>query len=208
MGPHPGPSAMPENYSIKHSGACLVVGYAPDVHSDVAAARALRPMAPLLGVKYAACLFPEIEHVWTQHLEQAADIRERAGRRIYVHGRPKAVQRKAAFHVFGKTDADLDFTWPSLAWVGASSGVAAAMWAKYGMGFDEVILCGVTLDPGGYAPGVRAFKKLRGNAGQSYVDTHSLYHWRDTVREFVRSGKAAGVRSMSGWTRETLGAPC
>lgn len=199
---------MPERYSSKHSGACLVVGYAPDVHWDVAAARALRPEAPLLGVKYAACLYEEIEHVWTQHLEQAADIKARAGRAIFVHARERVQQKKwGSMYVHGKTDVGIDYIWSDLAWVSASSGIGAAMWARHGMGFDEVILCGVPLESGGYAPGVAAFKKIKGDAGKSFVDAGALKHWHSVVREYIRCGKTAGIRSMSGWTREALGAP-
>lgn len=199
---------MPERYSIKHSGACLLVGYAPDVHSDVAAARALRPEAPMLGVKYAASLYPEIEHVWTQHLEQADEIKRRAGRRIFVHARPRGMQRKwGSIYVFGKNDIGIDYEWPELAWVGASSGISAAMWARHGMGFDEVILCGVPLEPGGYAQGVAAFKPIKGDGGKSFVDTGALKYWRECVEVYRKQGKTEGIRSMSGWTREALGAP-
>lgn len=185
-----------------------MVGYAPSVFSDVEAARRLRPDAVLLGVKYSCVLFPEIAHVWTQHLEQAADIKARAGRLIYVHSRPKQIQRKTSTYIFGKTESFVDYIWPELSWVGASSGIAAAQWARHGMGFDEVILCGVTLEHGGYASGVAQFKALRGEKGASFVDNVALMNWREQVAGFLKRGQMAGIVSMSGWTRDALGAPC
>lgn len=75
------------------------------------------------------------------------------------------------------------------------------------MGFDEVILCGVPLDPGGYAPEIAAFKKPAGDRGQSFTDLPVLERWRGVIAEFAATGKTAGIRSMSGWTRDALGAP-
>jgi hypothetical protein len=187
---------MPEHYSVKHSGACLVVGYAPDVHSDVARARAMRPEAPLLGVKYAASIFPDIQHVWTQHLEQSALIKARAMTPVYVHARQPSAQKRR-----GRAPAGFDL--PELDWVAGSSGFAAGLWARHGMGFDEVILCGIPLDGKAYAAPVAAFKREFDEPGW----TAALKHWRESIDAFMRKGLTAGIRSMSGWTRDVLGAP-
>jgi hypothetical protein len=180
------------------------VGCATSVKADVAAARVLRPGAVLLGAKYAVVLYQEIEHVWTQHIEQAADIRARAGRRVFIHSRSRIHQRR---RLPGLPEKGVDYVWPTLEWVNGGSGFAAALWARHGMGFDEVILCGVPLDPGGYAPEIAAFKAMRGDGGKSFVDTRALARWRDVVAAFVANGRAAGITSMSGWTRGVLGMP-
>jgi hypothetical protein len=190
-------------YAERHEGAALVVGYAPSVHEDVAAARRLRPTAPLLGVKYAAVLFQEIEHVWTQHIEQADDIRARAGRRIFIHSRGRLYQGRRFQNV---DESDVDYLWPGLRWTAGGSGIVGALWARHGMGFSEVILCGCPLEPGGYAPEIQQFKTPQGESG-SFVDARPLERWRESVRRFVRDGRAAGITSMSGWTREALGTP-
>ena len=52
----------------------------------------MRPGAMILGVKYAASLVPEIEHIWTQHGEMTLKIKAAAGRKIYVHARPRMIQ--------------------------------------------------------------------------------------------------------------------
>jgi hypothetical protein len=161
----------------------------------------------MLGVKYSCVLFSEIGHVWTQHLEQANDIRAKAGRRVFIHGRPNRMQTRRIRWLAPGKNSDLDYLWPDLGWVYGSSGFCAALWARHGMGYDEVILCGVPLDPGGYAPAVTAFKKPQGERGTSFADHETINRWRGVIAEFTAQGKTAGIRSMSGWTRDALGAP-
>ena len=194
---------MPQRYSVKHSGVCLVVGYAPDVRSDVERARALRPDAVMLGVKYAACLYPEIEHVWTQHLEQAVNIKERAPRPVSVHARPKGMQKKWSIYVFGKTDDGVDYIWPELDWVCGSSGFAAALWARHGMGFDEVIMCGLPMQDRDYIADVASFKPMLPEENFR----PAIKHWHNSIAVIKARGQTAGITSMSGFTREALGAP-
>lgn len=198
----------PQRYAVKHGGAALVVGYAPSVFQDVEAARRLRPDAVMLGVKYSCVLYPEIGHIWTQHLEQAPDIRRKAGRDVIIHGRPKSLQTRRIRWVSAGKDSDLDFAWPELHWIYGSSGFGAALWARHGMGFDEVILCGVPMERGGYAPEIAAFKKPQADRGRSFAEAAVLERWKGVIQGFVADGRAAGIRSMSGWTREALGAPC
>jgi hypothetical protein len=199
---------LAELYPHRHSGAALVIGYAPSVRADVEAARRLRPDAMLLGVKYSCVLYPEIEHVWTQHIEQARHIREKAGRRVFIHSRKRVNQTRRVHWFTAGQEEDIDYLWPDLHWVSWSSGFAAALWARHGMGFDETILCGIPLEPGGYTPEILTLKKMRGDGGASFVDTPALMRWRDGVRQFIREGKTGGIFSMSGWTRDALGAPC
>jgi hypothetical protein len=185
-----------------------VVGYAPSVYQDVEAARRLRPNAMMLGVKYSCVLFPEIEHVWTQHLEQAKDIRAKAGRGIAIHGRPKMHQSRRIRWITAGKDSDLDFAWPDLHWIYGSSGFGAALWARHGMGFDDVILCGVPMERGGYVADIAAFKKPQADRGRSFAQPDVLQRWKGVIQGFAADGRAAGITSMSGWTREVLGAPC
>lgn len=195
-------------YKERHGGAALVIGYAPSVRAEVEQARRLRPDAVLLGVKYSCVLYQEIEHVWTQHIEQAPSIRAKAQRRVFLHGRPSRFQtRRIAWFTAGRT-SDLDYAWPSLSWVYGGSGFTAALWARHGMGFPEVILCGVPMEPGGYCAEIAAFKPARGEKGKSFVDNQALERWRGVILGFRVEGKTDGITSMGGWTRETLGAPC
>lgn len=153
-------------------------------------------------------LYPEIEHVWTQHLEQAKSIREKAGRRVFVHSRKRINQTRRIRCFTAGNEHDIDYVWPELRWVHGSSGFAAGLWAHHGLGHSEVILCGIGLEPGGYAPEIAAFKQRQGDNGQSFVDTHALLRWREGIMGYVRDGRASMIRSMSGWTRQVCGAPC
>lgn len=196
----------PRRYSVKHGGAALVVGYAPPVYEDVVAALRLRPNAVLLGVKYSCALFKEIEHVWTQHLEQAKDIRKKALGPVYIHGRPREFQRNVIRATPGENWM-LDFVWPDLRWIYGSSGFGAALWARWGLGFDEVILCGVPMEFGGYALQMNGIKKPQAAFGRSFAERDVLDRWKGVIQGFIADGRAAGITSMSGWTREVLGAP-
>jgi hypothetical protein len=162
----------------------------------------------MLGVKYAASLYREIEHVWTQHLEQATDIKARAGRPIFIHSRPSRMHRKLRFVDGNRGEVDIDYVWPELAWVSGSSGFSAALWARHGMGFDEVILCGIPLDSGGYTAEIGDWKLLQGDKKTSFVNATVLDSYRSTVAVCRNAGKTEGIVSMSGWTRQELGAPC
>jgi hypothetical protein len=193
-------------YPHRHHGAALVIGYAPSVHADVKEARRLRPEATLLGVKFACVLYAEIEHVWTQHVEEAHAIRKAAGRRIYIHARN--LQRKFTRNITQNDVAEIDYLWPDLHWAAWSSGFAALLWARHGMGFDEVIGCGITLDPGGYCEEIAAFKPTLGDYGASYADRQSIDHWRQGIIHYRNRGKTAGVYAMSGWLGREMGAPC
>jgi hypothetical protein len=160
-------------------------------------------------------LYPEIEHVWTQHLEQANHIREKAGRRVFVHSRQRVHQRRrappgtmASMVFTAGNERDIDFVWPELRWVHGSSGFAAGLWAHHGMGFSEVILCGIPLEPGGYTPEIADWKKQQGDNGASFVDTYALMRWREGIMKYVEDGRASMIRSMSGWTASVLGVPC
>lgn len=127
---------------------------------------------------------------------------------MFVHSRRRVNQTRRSLSWIAGREQDVDFVWPSLHWVHGSSGFAAALWAHHGMGYSEIILCGVPLEPGGYTPDMLPIKRPQGDYGQSFVDTHALMRWREGIMGYVRDGRAAMIRSMSGWTREVLGAPC
>lgn len=177
---------------------------------DLAEARRLRPEAAILGVKYAASLVPDIEHVWTQHGEMTLKIKTATGRKIYVHARPKKYQTpngtvwylphaKEAFEA-------IDYLWPSLPYAVGSSGVAGALWARHGMGFDEVIMAGIGLsaDDLTYVAGYpNGYSQHAGYAKPNQVD-----HWLGILRRHQEEGLTDGIVSMSGATQKILGGPC
>jgi hypothetical protein len=197
---------MPGLPELADRRTALIVGYAADARGDVERALLARPDAVMLGAKYACVMFPQIKHVWTQHPEQASEIKDRAGQHVYVHTRRRLRGHKAK-RTLARHKAHIDYVWPKLHWVCGSSGFATALWARHGLGFQETILCGVPLEAGGYAPEIAGFKTPTGDGGNSFIDTRVLLAWRDLIATYVRDGIASGIVSMSGWTRSTLGAP-
>lgn len=191
-----------------HRATALVIGYGPSVQSDLQMARRMRPDATLLGVKYAVAISPEIVHVWSQHAEQCADIRARAGRPIFVHVRKPEPRRRRLLRALEPYESDIDYLWPALHWVCGSSGFSAALWARHGLGFSEAILCGVPLMAAGYTPEVAAFKPVAAEGGTSFIDLRVIVAWRELIGTYIKDGLADGITSMSGWTRDNLGAPC
>lgn len=159
-------------------------------------------------MKYAASLVPEIEHIWTQHGEMTLKIRAAANRPIIVHARPKTMQtaKGTVWHIPYKKEAyeAIDYIWPSLSYAVGSSGVAGALWARHGMGFDEVIMAGIGLSSRNatYAAGYP--NKL--SHGTGYARADQIDNWVRILKQHQQEGRTNGIFSMSGRTRDILGA--
>jgi hypothetical protein len=200
---------LPVEYAVKHRGCAIICGASTSLFEDLEAARKLRPEATILGVKYTASLVPEIEHIWTQHGEMTLRIRAAVNRPIIVHARPKALQtaKGTVWHIPYKREAydSIDYIWPSLSFATGSSGVAGAMWARHGMGFDEVIMAGIgltTADKSYTAGYPNKYSK-----GDSYASTDQIDNWVRILKKHQEDGKTEGIFSMSGKTRNILGEP-
>lgn len=203
---------MPAVYEVKHGGCAILCGAAPNLFEDLAAARKLRPDATILGVKYAATVVPEITHVWTQHGEASEKIKSLAGRKIRLHARPRKFKTQGAglwFLPMAETSWQaIDYVWDELYWVTGSSGLCGAIWARQGMGFDEVILAGIPLDPKitKYSDGYP--NRYQFPDTQSFASREQIEGWLGCLHNHVRDGHMKSVYSMSGNTKRILGAPC
>jgi hypothetical protein len=208
---------MPQRYFERHQGSAIIVGAAPSVFEDVAAARALRPDAVLLGSNHAASVFPEIKHVWTQHQEIAGDVKAKAPG-VKVHAKMNLTRTKGGGIYFfgGKPDEVklIDYEWPELAWVTGSSGFAAALWARHGLGYSEAILCGIPISPDStvYSEEYRKFSREKWArddtpGSDKWARVANFQTWHERIEMHIAAGKATGIVSMSGWTRDKLGAP-
>lgn len=200
-------------YDVKHSGTAILCGSATCLMEDLEGALSLRPNAVVLGVNYVPGVVPQVEHAWTQHNEFAISFKERVGRKIFLHSRSKNFGAGAA----GATTKGIDYVWPDLDWVRGSSGGAGGLWAKHGLGFDEVIYAGVPLSedtPGileaylDQEPSMRAvYKRRRPEAAVPSYTAHNIRGWQGVLLSFKEQGKMQGIYSMSGFTRGILGAP-
>jgi len=185
-----------------------VCGAAPSLFVDLEEARRLRPDAATLGVKFAASVVPEIEHVWTQHGEMTLKIKAAVSRRIWVHARPRNFQVGTKNGIPSSKEAydAVDYLWPSLPFAVGSSGVAGALWARHGMGFQEVIMAGIGLssDDQKYAEGYpNGYSQHEG-----YAKPNQIEHWFNLLKRHQEEGLTEGIYSMSGATQKILGKPC
>ncbi len=202
---------MPVEYTDRHRGCAIVCGAAPSLLEDLKQAKALRPDATVLGVKFAATIVLEIEHVWTQHGELALKIKEAVNRPIKIHARPRKFKKATIGGWFLPTPNQawqaIDYVWPELNWAFGSSGTAGAMWAKHGLGFDEVIMAGIQLsvDNLGYADG---YGQQTNRSDGKFAMPEHVEHWLQLLKNHRDNGKTKDIYSMSGKTREVLGAPC
>lgn len=182
---------MSKRYETKHGGAAIICGSAPCVFSDLDRARKLRPDAYVVGVNNVGAMIPEIEHVWTQHNNLAQQYKSNA--KVKVHGRA---------NVMGDW---VDYLWPKLNWVCGSSGIAGALWAKHGLGFDEVIMAGIPLSRDSLLYSEKYPSKYTKESGFATED--QVEHWLGHLMTFKTQGKMDGIYSMSGTTARILGAP-
>jgi hypothetical protein len=169
---------------------CLVIGSARNWEEDVAAAEAMAEFKHFVVVKGVGCIWPREVDAWvTLHNEmiesQVAD-RKKAGfsdaKAIYSWDKPPKIRC-----ITHRTE----FRWPNQK-VSASSGIFGAKVAAVDLGFNRVVLCGCPLE-----------------AGWGRIDyTHAWTHARSFIKGFLQAvPDMINVRSMSGFTREHLGAP-
>lgn len=182
-------------YPYRKSGTVLVLGFSSHLQDDFARAKALRPDAEIIACNKAAG-FTKAFAIFSQHVGPdklgvwAKWQREKFGDDFEVHG-PGWIQRLDAYR---QRYPYIDYVWPQAKGTGTSPWAAAKM-AKM-MGFSEIILCGVSLERGGYADGTLA-RDFRSDA--------VLKIYRGYIKKDV--DWHAGVKAMSGWPREFFGEP-
>ena len=100
----------------------------------------------------------------------------------------------------------MDYVWKDLYWLTGSSGPSAALWAKHGMGFDEVIMAGIQLTPAAqnYVEGYLDPKK---KGRDFFADENSILHWQACMIGHRDQGKYEGIYGMSGFPAGLLGMP-
>lgn len=195
----------------------LVVGSAPCLFEDVAAAKRLYPEAHTLTVNEACGALPRIEHMLAGHTAKAEVFVAYRKEKFPDEPMPRV---HASWHRLQEAPkAD----YPSVTdWHGgdvitgaASAGKAIRIGLK--LGYDQVILCGCPMNGGGYFnPGEtekmdRASWRVSGKAqriGYDKTQNHrTIIRYRAKFAELAKTEWAGRVFSMSGWTREILGAP-
>jgi hypothetical protein len=135
-------------------------------------------------------------------------IKAAAGRPIWVHARPRKFQVGTVNGIPSMKEAydAIDYLWPGLPYAVGSSGVAGALWARHGMGFQEVIMAGIGLD-------CDSLKYVQGypngySQHEGYAKTSQVEHWLKILQRHQEEGLTENIYSMSGATQKILGAPC
>ena len=189
-----GASASPvsfPHYRTRHEGTALVVGSAWCALEDYWDARNLRPASFVIAINRTA-----------EHL--SADMLVAIDRARAEHWRSSHVRRFGEGHFtmhggrFGAAGRDaypwFDHWWPELQVGGTSAWMAAKIAAA--IGFGEIILCGVPIEPGPYINGEDNWS----DRNEAMIESYRAPIRKDTAMYPL-------VRSMSGWTKELLGRP-
>jgi len=191
----------------------IVAGSATNLFDDLAAAEALFPLATIMTVNGACALVEAAEHCLAGHTdkaEQFAAARHAAfpnARPVRWHanwGNPRRPAPRANF------PSITDWWGPEMSSGATSAGKAALI--GLAMGFDKIILCGCPLDGSGYAPGES--KGIRQDAACARIGDLAaqskkiIQRYRARMAELAQTTFKGRVFSMSGYTREVLGAPC
>lgn len=184
-------------YPFRHSGSVVVAGFGPTLQADLDAVQAVKPDLPIIAVNK-ACEFIRAFAIYSFHFERnklgewAKIQRERFGEGFAVFGPGK----KEWYEHNKRNYPHVEYWAPTTASRG-SSGWCAVKLAKL-LGFDEVIMCGIPIQPGRYA-----------NGGQALYwqskKTNAVSQFRKAIEADAASHK--GVVSLSGWTKDLLGAP-
>lgn len=197
----------------------LIVGSAPCLYEDTARALQLRPFAALFLINGACTAYETAEHVLAGH-EEKAEFFARARRERFPNAPPWRLHATAHPHR-QKLCREM---FPSVTdWHPNECGVAATSASKavkigFLLGYDEAILCGCPMNGSGYFPGEADVPQhvncLRiGDSGMAYgmqipvQEARIIRGYREKLKILAETEFKGRVFSMSGYTREVLGAP-
>lgn len=173
----------------------LVVGCAANVWDDVAKARAMCEFNAIYCVKLAGVHWPDSFNVWVTLHPEFMDVYEEQRKalsypfgyeivapldtEVGMHGKKGNIARRVSYRYPGMTSS-------------ASSGIYAAK-VSLEDGFDRVVLAGVPMDGS-----IDHFTR-----GKPWAQRDSFIRGFEKSLPFIKDS----VRSMSGYTKEILGAP-
>jgi hypothetical protein len=189
----------------------IVAGSAPCVHADLDRALALFPLADVMLVNGACQLIEHADHVLAGHTDKAEEF-QAARKLAFPNARPWRLH--ASWAMPGKTPKA---KYPSVTdWWGGdvssgatSAGKAALIGLK--MNFDRVILAGCPMDGTGYAPGES--KGIKQEAACQRIGDKTkqqaaiIRRYKATMATLAETTFKGRVFSMSGYTKQLLGAP-
>ena len=194
----------------------LVVGSAPNLWVDLEGAKARCPDHEIMLVNGACAAVEDAQHVLAGHTSKAEQF-AKARREAFPFALPwklhasRLIRRSEA--ALRKQHPCVDVWWgPEMSSGATSAGKAALI--GLAMGFDRIVLCGCPMDGSGYFPGE---SKIGAEIKQEAVcqrvgdpkkqQMTLIRRYRDTMKKLAETTFRGKVFSMSGFTREVLGAP-
>jgi hypothetical protein len=190
----------------------LAVGSAPCFAEDLAAARDLYPLSETMTINGACQLVEQAEHLLAGHTDKA-EFFAAARRRTFPHADPVRVHANWTDRHRPPPKAQYPSVtdwWPPEVSSGATSAGKAARIGLL-LGFDRIVLCGCPMDGSGYAPGesdgipqLAAVQRVGDSRKQKATTIRRYYATMEALAKTTFKGR---VFSMSGKTREWLGAP-
>lgn len=182
-------------------GTVIVVGAAPCVFEDVVLAKRLRPGAELMALNEAGGAFRHIAHLYAGHHDKAAQfLAYRVGKGLPAHGFPI----HACWAPKRKMPACVTHQWSGAATGGTSALTAARI--GLALGYGEVILAGCPLEATGYFNEAETDAMEHDGCPRVGRGGKLDMYRKRFLADLANRGRA-GLYSMSGWTREQLGAP-
>lgn len=191
----------------------LVVGSAPGLYADLAAAQRLCDDFEVMLVNGAGAAVETAQHLLAGHTDKAEE---------FVKARDTAFPLAAEYRVHATYDCrrgrsplgdypSVTDWWPQAQFSSGATSAGKAARIGFALGFDRVILCGCPMDGSGYFPGesagigqLKACQRIGDPAKQA---ASTIRRYRERMAELAKGEFKGRVFSMSGFTREVLGAP-
>jgi hypothetical protein len=190
----------------------LAAGSAPCVAEDLERARAMFPFADTMTINGACQLVERAEHLLAGHTDKA-ELFVAARRRAFpdappcrVHANCAASKHPAPKHLYPSVT---DWWGPEFSSGATSAGKAALI--GLALGYESVILCGCPMDGSGYAPGesegIPQFAAVQRVGDPAKQKASTIRRYYGTMEQLAKTTFRGRVFSMSGKTKEWLGAP-
>ncbi len=194
-----------DSYPTTHKGqSCIICGAAPSLLEEFNEAKKHRPDAVVIAVNETTQAV-HADHLMTMHYDKMNYFKAPSlNKNIITHS--GMVARKPADEVYFNS---IDYVWND-AHTAGTSGVSAMLIAMH-MGFDEIILCGMPLEPTGYFNEGKTVKHSKTQPRFGYLkdkDTLTSYHENGLMRTLENFPRLAEIsRSLGGFTKRVLGGP-
>lgn len=192
----------------------LVVGSAPCLYADLEAAQRIAPIHQIMLVNGACTAVEDAQHVLAGHTGKAEDF-AKARREAFpfaLYWRLHATKYTRKQPVERKYPSVTDW-WGGEMSSGATSAGKAAL-IGLAMGFERVILCGCPMDGSGYFPGesilgagIKHEAACQRIGDKTKQNQRTIVRYRAKMAELAETTFKGRVFSMSGYTRQVLGAP-